>query len=102
MDIEREGDYKEKRIVGINGCIALPVALALLLFAIASFIAAPTLEMWIFWLLAPVAIVFMFIILSGLIVINPNFAVVCQFCGKYVGTVRNAGYWWVNPFYSKM
>lgn len=24
-----------------------------------------------------------------------------MFCGKYIGTVRNAGYWWVNPFYSK-
>jgi len=49
----------------------------------------------------PVAFILMFIILSGMIVIGPNYAVVCQFCGKYVGTVRNAGYWWVNPFYSK-
>jgi len=43
----------------------------------------------------------MIIVCSGLITIEPNEAVVCMFCGKYVGTVRENGFFFVNPFYGK-
>lgn len=33
--------------------------------------------------------------------VQPNTAVLCMFCGKYVGTVKKTGYMFVNPFYSK-
>ncbi len=39
--------------------------------------------------------------LGGLIVVNPNEAKVLLFFGKYVGTVKKDGWYWVNPFYSK-
>ena len=42
-----------------------------------------------------------FIICCGLMTIGPNTAVLCTFCGKYVGTVKANGYFWVNPFTSK-
>jgi regulator of protease activity HflC (stomatin/prohibitin superfamily) len=41
------------------------------------------------------------IVLSGLFVVNPNEARVIQFFGRYVGTVRDEGLRWANPFYSK-
>lgn len=37
---------------------------------------------------------------KGIMVVNPNHARVCTFFGKYVGTVKDNGLLWVNPFYS--
>jgi len=39
--------------------------------------------------------------LGGLFIVNPNEAKVLQLFGKYVGTVREAGWKWANPFYTK-
>lgn len=44
----------------------------------------------VLWVLAAVA-------LSGFIVVNPNEAKVVQFFGRYVGSVREAGFAWVYP-----
>ncbi len=41
------------------------------------------------------------ILLAGSIAIEPNQARVLIFLGSYVGTVREAGFWWVNPLASK-
>lgn len=38
---------------------------------------------------------------SGFFTVEPNQAVVLVFFGSYVGTVREAGFWWTNPFCSK-
>jgi regulator of protease activity HflC (stomatin/prohibitin superfamily) len=38
---------------------------------------------------------------SGFMQIEPNEARVMIFFGKYEGTVKENGYFWVNPFYSK-
>jgi regulator of protease activity HflC (stomatin/prohibitin superfamily) len=38
---------------------------------------------------------------SGLITVEPNQARVLVFLGNYSGTVRDAGFWWVNPLASK-
>jgi regulator of protease activity HflC (stomatin/prohibitin superfamily) len=35
---------------------------------------------------------------SGFFVVQPNEARVMVFLGKYVGTVRDSGFWWTNPF----
>ncbi len=37
--------------------------------------------------------------LCGLFIVNPNEARVLQLFGKYVGTVREAGFHWANPLY---
>ena len=41
------------------------------------------------------------IALAGVFVVNPNEARVLQLFGKYVGTVREAGFAWANPLYTK-
>jgi len=41
------------------------------------------------------------VVLAGLFVVNPNEARVLQFFGRYVGTTRDEGLRWANPFYSK-
>jgi regulator of protease activity HflC (stomatin/prohibitin superfamily) len=42
-----------------------------------------------------------FILMSGLFIVQPNEARVLTLFGKYSGTVRDDGFWWVNPFTSK-
>jgi len=44
-------------------------------------------------LLVPVVI-----IAVGLTVVNPNEARAVVFVGRYTGTLRRQGFWWVNPF----
>jgi regulator of protease activity HflC (stomatin/prohibitin superfamily) len=37
-------------------------------------------------------------ILPGFVVVNPNESKVLTFFGKYVGTIKQDGFFWVNPF----
>jgi len=39
--------------------------------------------------------------LIGLVVVNPNQSRVLTLFGEYVGTLKDAGFYWVNPFYLK-
>lgn len=41
------------------------------------------------------------LVLPGLIIVNPNEAKVLTLFGKYVGTVKQDGFFWVNPFTQK-
>lgn len=40
-------------------------------------------------------------VLPGLVIVNPNESKVLTFFGKYVGTVKKDGFFWVNPFTAK-
>lgn len=58
------------------------------------------------WILLPILTgVFMFFIyildLVGFMVVQPNESRVLTFFGKYSGTVKQNGFFWINPFYSK-
>jgi regulator of protease activity HflC (stomatin/prohibitin superfamily) len=44
-----------------------------------------------------VVILFCIIALAGSTVVNPNEARVVQLYGRYKGTLKNQGFWWVNP-----
>jgi regulator of protease activity HflC (stomatin/prohibitin superfamily) len=48
-----------------------------------------------------VLVVLAAICLGGLFVVNPNEGRVLTLFGKYVGTVKTPGLWWVNPFMAK-
>ncbi len=55
------------------------------------------------WFIAALALVAMLsaACLFGLVVVNPNEARVVQLAGVYKGTVRQQGFWWVNPITSR-
>ena len=38
---------------------------------------------------------------GGLFTVNPNEGRVLTLFGRYIGTVREAGLWFANPFYAK-
>lgn len=54
------------------------------------------------WLLAPIILFPLTIFVAvGLFTVSPNHARVLTLFGRYVGTVRDAGMHWTNPFYLK-
>ncbi len=88
----------EKDIRGIPGWLMLFVLLVVMIACIPLFIAAVrSHDGWaiLSWVTAEtVATVGLF----GLTVVNPNEARVLQLLGEYKGTLKDQGFWWVNPF----
>ncbi|MFT4612533.1 MAG: regulator of protease activity HflC (stomatin/prohibitin superfamily) [Glaciecola sp.] len=85
---------EEKIIVPANGYIMLFVFLLLFFGSIVAAIATRNPKLL---LLIPVAI----IISPGFIMVQPNASRVLLLFGKYIGTVKKNGFYWVNPFYTK-
>ena len=91
----------EKNLTSISGYLALLIGLLgliggpiLVIFGIATDS---------LWLGIAGGILFFagLITLTGLSVVNPNEAIVTTFFGDYVGTMKQNGLRWVNPFYTK-
>lgn len=91
---------KEKTRTVASGYLALVVLPLLMLGVVWMFvqeIQAQSLNaLW--WVLAFFVIAFCF---KGLFMVHPNQAKVMQLFGTYVGSVRQTGLRWANPFYSK-
>lgn len=51
----------------------------------------------VMWIFLPVTFLTA-LICAGLIVVQPNDSRVLILFGKYIGTVRESGFWWINPF----
>jgi regulator of protease activity HflC (stomatin/prohibitin superfamily) len=51
----------------------------------------------VLWFVVPFAL-FIFIWMGGFLVVQPNEARVLIVFGRYTGSVRDSGFWWVNPF----
>ncbi len=94
----------EKVKKGISGFAALIAALVLVVLAIYLFTVAAAEKgassggVPIMGILCIVAVVFL---LKGLIIIQPNYGVVLTFFGKYVGSIKENGLLFVNPFFTK-
>jgi len=88
----------EKNIKPVSGFIALLLALLLLAASIYLFIHVEDGN----WQL-PVAITVLLVsifITKGLMIVQPNHSRVLNFFGKYVGSVKDNGLFFVNPFYA--
>ena len=83
---------KEFTVKPISGYLALLIAILLVGGAIAGFIYN------IIWLGIVLLILFVFNII-GFKVVNPNSSCVMVLFGAYRGTIRDNGFFWVNPFY---
>jgi regulator of protease activity HflC (stomatin/prohibitin superfamily) len=91
----------EKQANKINGFLMLFVLLAMIALEVYLFLGIViTKNPQILWLLIPLLLIII-ITASGFIIVQPNESRVLIFFGKYIGTVRNSGFWWVNPFTMK-
>src|SRR4030095_5446461 len=88
----------EKNVKPVSGFFALLLAVILLASSVYSFIHV---EDGIWQLpVAIVALVLFIFIVKGLIIVQPNHSRVLNFFGKYVGSVKDNGLFFVNPFYT--
>jgi regulator of protease activity HflC (stomatin/prohibitin superfamily) len=85
---------QEYSVKPISGYLAVLIAILLLGGAIAGF------AYEIIWLGILLTILFVFTI-TGFTVVNPNGSCVMVLFGAYKGTIRENGFFWVNPFYMK-
>ncbi|KPM31768.1 Putative integral membrane protein [Croceitalea dokdonensis DOKDO 023] len=84
----------EKTITALNGYFMLFVCLALLSAGI--FMLIETGNLW------SGSLIFLSLLLSaGLVLVNPNSSRVLLLFGKYVGTIKKNGLFWVNPLFTK-
>jgi hypothetical protein len=88
----------ERKVAAWSGPVGLVIGLLLGIAAINYFVAAITREdPGQLWLSLPLLLASI-LALCGLFTVQPNQAVVLILFGTYVGTVRDAGWWWTNPF----
>jgi regulator of protease activity HflC (stomatin/prohibitin superfamily) len=84
---------QENIIIPTNGYLMLLALFGLLFFAIVLVVGGVALALPLF---------FIFIIaLRGFVLVNPNGSRVLLLFGKYMGTIKKNGLFWVNSFYIK-
>ena len=88
----------EKAANKFNGFLMLFILIALIVLEIYLLVTGIRTEnnqfLWVF-----IPMIFVIILLSsGFAVVQPNDARVLILFGKYTGTIRDSGFWWVNPF----
>lgn len=84
----------EKKAIVINGFLVLFINLAVILLGIYLIIMKSV-------VIAIILLLVGFISFGGFLVLQPNNSAVIILFGKYIGTVKEAGFWWVNPFSEK-
>ena len=97
-------ENKERAYTGgvINGFAMLPVVLLLIPAIIAAFFIVLPFELyWIAAIAAGIGFIGLIILSCGFFILQPNQSRVMIFFGKYRGTFRRTGYFWVNPFMTK-
>jgi regulator of protease activity HflC (stomatin/prohibitin superfamily) len=83
---------------GYLALVILPLLTAGIVWMLVRSIAA---ESVLFIIVNIVLLVVMLILFMGFFMVHPNQAKVLQLFGTYVGSVRETGLRWANPFYSK-
>ncbi len=82
---------KEKKLAPYTGYPGAAISLALF---IGPILLAIYVSPW--WLFLLIADVFCW---AGLLVVNPNQSAVLVLFGKYSGTIKKNGFYWINPFF---
>ena len=94
-------NIQEKTVTAASGYLAL-VVLPLITLVIIWFLHRAVVNFNIVYIVACVLmLVVMLICFLGFFMVHPNQAKVLQLFGTYVGSVRETGLRWANPFYSK-
>ncbi|KAF1719667.1 SPFH domain-containing protein [Pseudoxanthomonas wuyuanensis] len=92
---------KEKATSSLPGIPILLVVLALAIGAAVLFFQAAIAKQPAGLLLTAIPVVLLIFLAAGLYKVEPNQSAVLSLFGKYVGTVKDNGLRWNNPFYAK-
>ena len=106
-------EFNKKMATENNGFLHLPINLALFIISVWIVVRLSKLGCMLDakgevtpWILLPICIGFLLLLvwilhLCGFMIVQPNESRVLTFFGKYSGTVKENGFFWVNPFFSK-
>lgn len=106
---EQVATQREKVVTVHSGWVMFPILLIALACAIAMLIYAFTfladrppdlVSFWSLFIPTVLALSAIIIMITGLFTLQPNEARVLILFGRYIGTVRQSGFHWGNPFYS--
>jgi regulator of protease activity HflC (stomatin/prohibitin superfamily) len=94
---------REKQLTAASGWVALALLIPLLIAIVAAIVLEARTEDPVAWHIVALALLAAAdgISMGGLFVVNPNEGQVLQLFGSYVGTVKEPGLRWANPFYTK-
>ncbi|MHB1048663.1 MAG: SPFH domain-containing protein [Bacteroidota bacterium] len=85
----------------INGYLMLFLVIGLSIFNVYWLVMMIQIEeTWMLWIFIP-ALIVNFIALGGFFIVQPNEARVLVLFGKYIGSVRESGFFYTNPFATK-
>ena len=90
----------EKIIKPTSGYLALVFLLLSILGIVFSFIEIAATDNVTYIALVAVLFIVFIVIIKGLIIVNPNHSRVLNLFGKYVGTIKANGLFFINPFYT--
>lgn len=90
----------EKTVKPISGYTALGVAIISLILSIYLFIIGIKNEVALLIVISVILFIAFVFISKGIMIIHPNHSRVLNFFGKYVGTVKDNGLFFINPLYS--
>jgi SPFH domain / Band 7 family len=91
---------RDRNLVTIPGLVAAAIWLLLAVVVAALLLNSLTGGDAVSWTGVSAAAVLGLLLLvavNGFVIVQPNQAKVAVFLGRYIGTVRRAGFWWINP-----
>ena len=90
---------QERRVTALSGAVGLTVTIVLFALCLYVTVQAKLQDNPMLLLYGTLPLAFLgSLSLIGLFTVQPNQAVVLILFGTYVGTVRDSGWWWTNPF----
>ena len=96
----QEKHTDEKVLNAKSGWLMLLISVLLIAIGIVCCVVAGSTDFLAFMPIGILLLVIGIFLLIGLKVVNPNEALVLTLFGKYHGTVKKEGFFWVNPFCS--
>ncbi len=88
----------ESKAFKLNGFVALFLLIVLLAIDVwLVYRMAVTQEIGLLWIFIPLVLV-TGVSFGGFLIVQPNEARVLVLFGRYIGSIRDAGMWWANPF----
>ena len=99
LNITSAINFKEKELNLKSGCFTLLILLIIILICILLIIVFSVVGKACYFII-PVpglGMIISFILLCNFVTIPPGFALVLTYYGKYLGTCKNPGYYWVRP-----
>jgi len=89
--------FIEKKVLASSGWLMLVVIIAVLVLSVGGFVMSIRAQQVPLLVLSLLVLVVDVTCFAGLQVVNPNEGQVVQLAGTYLGTLRDQGFYWVNP-----